>query len=116
MKKIILSFLLLFNNLYADIKPTFIMVYDTSCEACKNTIKTIATNRELRTVILTQTEPVQMTREEAEKNSLLVRTVPTFFLLDSSTGKMLTPPLEGAISDPKDFIRFLKEIYNALNQ
>jgi len=111
----LLIFILISSFLKADNKPTFIMVYDQSCNACKETIKIIATNKKLSNAILTLTKPFQMTTEEAAKNNLLVRTVPTFFILDTDTGKMLTKPLEGAIKDPNDFTRFLEQIYSALN-
>ncbi len=118
MKKIprlLIIFILINSLIKADNKPTFIMVYDQSCNACNETIKIIATNKKLSSTILTLTKPFQMTTEEAAKNNLLVRTVPTFFILDTNTGKMLTKPLEGAIKNPNDFTRFLEQIYSALN-
>jgi thioredoxin-related protein len=116
MKKILLGILLVGSLLQADKKPIFIMVYDQSCNACNQTISLIARNKELGNTITTLTKPFQMTVQEAEQNNLLVRSVPTFFLLDPNTNKMLVKPLEGAIKDPQDFTRFLKQIHSALNQ
>ena len=116
MKKILLLVLIITSLSYADKKPIFIMVYDQSCSACSQTISLIAKNKELNQAILKLTKPFQMTVQEAQQNNLLVRSVPTFFLLDPNTNKMLIQPLEGAIKNPADFTRFITQIHSALNQ
>jgi len=115
MKKIIAVMLLAGSVLWADVKPIFIMVYDPGCKACQQTIRLIAKNKELSGTILNLTKPFQMTIEQAKQNNLLVRSVPTFFLLDPNTNEMLVKPLEGGIENASDFSRFLRQVYNALN-
>lgn len=113
--KFFLLILVYTGVVFADVKPIFIMVYDNSCSACKRTILLINNNKNLNSAILNYTKPFQMSVNEAAENNLLVRSVPTFFLLDPKTSKMLVRPLEGEIVDPNDFARFLKQVYRSLN-
>jgi len=113
--KAIYIILVLSLSILADSRPIFIMVYDKNCEACMNTINLISKDTKLSEAIINYTKPFQMTKEEAAANNLLVRMVPTFFILDPNTNQMLVKPLEGAIDNPRDFERYLIQIYETFN-
>jgi len=110
MKKLLLLFFIFTVHIFAS-KPYLVMVSQSNCPVCIETIEMIKKDKKLAKALREYTEFHIVSKQEAILAGLNIRTTPTFYFFAKEKRALLVAPLEGKPTNANDFIEYLKNVY-----